>query len=117
MGIQDVESGIYWYPYGRTSTGARQIGTWQPVTTGTLTLHYEAHMPTIAIASADAALAIPDDWAQAVTEYVLWHVMERVGRMGDAMVYRKQYLDAVGRLRANELMLDGTRQFTRGTQF
>ncbi len=83
------ETGTYWYMRGR---GA--IGTWQPVTSGTIAIYYEGFYTVIDIEDVDAALSIPTDWEDALIQWTAWKVFERQPKGLLRAQYHKQNFDS-----------------------
>jgi len=86
-----ASTGTYWFPYGRT-----KVGTYKQVVSDStnLTLHYEQAPTALGLTNAsDADLGIPADWEQALIDFVMWRISERVSK-GDrniAAYHRDQY--------------------------
>ena len=84
MDLNDITSNLnnvtttkYYYPSGRT-----KIGTFALVSNATLTVHYEAPDSLPSITGTDSTsegdLPTPDDWDQALINWVLWNLLMRM---------------------------------------
>ena len=107
------DTGSYYYMRGRA-----EIGTWKPVTSGTLTIYYEGAYTTTGIADADANLSIPVDWEEAIVQYVNWKVFERLPeKMLRTQYHERNYLAAIKDARRIEERHSGNRTYEETTQF
>lgn len=72
--VLDCDAGTYFYLRGRST-----LVTWEPMTSGELSLEYDATFTTLAVGGVDADddVDIPEDFEEMIIEYCLWKVHER----------------------------------------
>lgn len=113
-GPNDCSAGTYWYLEGRGT-----LVTWQPMTSGTLALEYDATFTTIGIGDADADddIDIPADFEEMVLEYCLWKMHERHEESWRrARVHHSNFGEAVREARRFNNRAPHKRGYARGTE-